>query len=983
MTLTSQVECDGGEVACMLGMPGGNEVGIVENTENEISETLESSKANACNFLNCTAVHCNLEAFKSIQPPLECDLSSVSLTHISPQAPLLNGSTDVAFSKVLAAAQSDPVVGETCKVDTSILYSADLEDGDLFVHDATEELKALLDVSQLCKLMASSPQVAKGQEIDHFSRTVKADGIPFTESTFPLDITYSESCLSNTKTSEHSAQDTWSSLTARGDLSKSFTSNLLHLHEDGSLGYSLNKVDTAEDRCPQTESDRQHLLQLKENDLQTKTPHTENRSTSSCKDQENRGETDLIVKKEEYICNFILPSGDESQSLIFSEEEKKERLSIHMPAEADTLTMPKISRSMSPVISSSAVTWVTPIMLLEKSTNTSVACEAVRCGILSPVSQRSSSTSITPVTRSCAVTWVTPIALLERSMNTSGDFSRIMGKGETCVKDSAAETDSLLWNFSRENLNSMSKNELENHLEHTLIIIEALSRQLQDWQRNGGLVTHLGPSEQRETFTQTDETHATQEKYHYNLYVKAVEKINSLQNSKQDEERLKKELQTAFESLKSLYDTSLSTFESAEKIYRMTQEAKKAMSQDVCRIREFLSKHTKLLQKISVKMQGCLQLREEMKSQLEEAIQTKEAVCAELENLITQNEQIILERKRLAAELASLMTESSQVRARNEHYVVELSSREARIKILEQAQTEERERLKQLLSDTQRQKHELQDQIYQLETCNEQIDDLQTQLSDYAKNRELLEEENYVCREQLIEIEKQLKSSLSLIWESNLQREEQKDTIQQLQKIKETLQEELDTTKAEARDMLLKMGKEISDSFGQITRMKEKLLDLSGSLKAALHEEDLAADNSVTRTPARFAIHTPTSSFVGSVLKAAQREAESDNEEEKSDGPMSEKSAFTKVQPTTPKVPDFEVSLPDILFELRGIIANLSITASQLLQNKTQEIHKLKKELSDLQDKQWKLNSQYTTEISNLKEEFINLKWKRKIGARS
>ncbi|XP_030077998.1 uncharacterized protein LOC115482391 [Microcaecilia unicolor] len=435
MTLTSQVECDGGEVACMPGMHGGNEVGIAENTENEISETLESSKANACTFLNCTAVHCNLEAFKSIQPPLECDLSSVSLTHISPQAPLLNGSTDVAFSKVLAAAQSDPVVDETCKVDTSILYSADLEDGDLFVHDATEELKALLDVSQLCKLMASSPQVAKGQEIDHLSRTVKADGIPFTESTFPLDITYSESCLSNTKTSEHSAQDTWSSLTARGDLSKSFTSNLLHLHEDGSLGYSLNKVDTAEDRCPQTESDRQHLLQLKENDLQTKTPHTENRSTSSCKDQENRGETDLIVKKEEYICNFILPS----------EEEKKERLSIHMPAEADTWTMPKISRSMSPVISSSAVTWVTPIMLLEKSTNTSVACEAVRCGILSPVSQRSSSTSITPVTRSCAVTWVTPIALLERSMNTSGDFSRIMGKGETCVKDSAAETDSLLW----------------------------------------------------------------------------------------------------------------------------------------------------------------------------------------------------------------------------------------------------------------------------------------------------------------------------------------------------------------------------------------------------------------------------------------------------------------------------------------------------------------------------------------------------------
>nr|XP_033778830.1 sperm-associated antigen 5 isoform X2 [Geotrypetes seraphini] len=1084
MTLTSQVECGDVEVACMLGMPGGNGVGIAQSTENETSETIESSKANACTFLYCAALHCNLEASESMQPPLECELSSISLTHISPQTPHLNGSTDAAFSKVLAAAQSDHAVDEISMGDTSILHSAELEGGNLLVHEETEELKAFLDLSELCTLLASSPEVTKGQEIDNFSRTVQADSISFMESASPL---------SNSKASEDLSemQDSQSSLTAKGDLQKLFISNLLH--EDGNLGHSLNKVNAAEGKCPQTESDRQHLLRLEENVLQTMTPHTENRSTSSCKNQENKGEADLIVKKEEYIYNFILPSGDKSQSLIFSEEEQKERLSIHVPAEAGTWTMPAscCSRSMSPVLRSSAVTWMTPLMLLEKSMNTSVACEAVRCDILSPVSQKDISTSVTPVTSSCAVTWVTPLALLERSMNTSGDFSSILGKGEASVKDSTAETDSLLWNFSRENLNSLSKNELENHLEHMLIIIEVLSRQLQDWQSNPGLVSHLRPSEQRETFTQTNVTHATQEeKYHYNLYVKAMEKINSLQNSNEDEERLKKELQKAFESLKSLYGTSLGTFEFAEKIYQLTQEEKKAVSHDVCRIREFLSKQTVLQHKMNEKMQDCLQQQKEMKSQLEEAIQAKangyledlkihsssvinqlrldlesekdlfdalkeackeqliyhmeckefshnckslcsnmeenqdklqlqcmemkklltqhrlvmekmseqtqaameksatmqrekEKMYAELEKCNTQNEQITLERARLAAEVASLMknlAESNQVRARNEKHV-----RDELIKSLEQEQAEEKERLKQMLSEAQQQKHELQKQICKLEEqqssfqgelkmCKEQIDELQIQLDASAKNGELVEEENYVCREQLIEIEKQLKSSLSLLWESKLQCEEQKDTIQLLRRDKETLEEELDTTKAEARDMLLKMGKEISDSFGQITRMKEKLLDLSGSLKAALLEEDLADDNSVTRTPARFAIHTPTSSFVGSVLKAAQSEAESDNEEEKSDGLVSEKSAFTKVQPTTPKVPDFEVSMPDILSELRGIIANLSITASQLNQNKTQEIHKLKKELSDLQDKQWKLNFQYTDEIGNLKKDFISLK---------
>ncbi|XP_029469382.1 sperm-associated antigen 5 [Rhinatrema bivittatum] len=404
-------------------------------------------------------------------------------------------------------------------------------------------------------------------------------------------------------------------------------------------------------------------------------------------------------------------------------------------------------------------------------------------------------------------------------------------------------------------------------------------------------------------------------------------------------------------------------------------------------MKNLVTLHRLMMDKMSSRMQAAVEERTIVQLEMEHAVLEREKVCTELYDFKTQNEQITLERTRLAAELASLMeslAESNQMRARNEQLDVKISIQDECIQLLEQALAEEKERSKQFLSENQKQKQEIQERICQLEEqrsffrgelrkCKEQIDDLQTQLAASTKSKELTEEENYVCREQLIEMERELKSSLSLIRESKLQCEEQKDTIQRLQKDQETLQEELDTTKADAREMLLKMGKEISDSFLQVTQMKEKLLDVTGSLKEALREEDLAAANSVAHTPARFPSQTLTSSFVGSVLKAAQKEAESDNEEE-SDKLMSERSAFTKVRPTVPKAPEFDKSLPDILSEHGDIIANLSISASHLCQNKIQEVHKLRKELCDLQDKQWNLSSQYATSIRDLQEQIDNLK---------
>lgn len=59
----------------------------------------------------------------------------------------------------------------------------------------------------------------------------------------------------------------------------------------------------------------------------------------------------------------------------------------------------------------------------------------------------------------------------------------------------------------REQLKSLPRAELEGRLESTLIIIEALSLQLRDWQESQRPLPGVGPAEQRDALTQTDVTH--------------------------------------------------------------------------------------------------------------------------------------------------------------------------------------------------------------------------------------------------------------------------------------------------------------------------------------------------------------------------------------------------------------------------------------------------------------------------------------------
>lgn len=76
-----------------------------------------------------------------------------------------------------------------------------------------------------------------------------------------------------------------------------------------------------------------------------------------------------------------------------------------------------------------------------------------------------------------------------------------------CAPHSPSQVSSPPTSCSREHLSALSRLELEGRLESTLIIIEALSCQLRDWQQSQWPVPRLGPADQRDVLTQTDIIH--------------------------------------------------------------------------------------------------------------------------------------------------------------------------------------------------------------------------------------------------------------------------------------------------------------------------------------------------------------------------------------------------------------------------------------------------------------------------------------------
>ncbi|KAM8977055.1 sperm-associated antigen 5 [Pelodytes ibericus] len=716
-------------------------------------------------------------------------------------------------------------------------------------------------------------------------------------------------------------------------------------------------------------------------------------------------------------------------------------------------------------------------------------------------------TCITPTSTASDATWTTPIMLLNKSINTSWN---VIGKGDLMAKDNASETDSLLWNFSRESLHDVSREELMSRLEGTVIVIEVLSRQLQDWQQN---ICSSKPSEQRDASIQTCVTYTTtEEPYYHDLYIKTFEKLRSMQRTHEEERQMKQILGETMQTLESHKNQSMSMVEFAETLHEISQKDKKDLNQMLSQSRTLIRDHMTLLSKMKEKMQLNVLQGKEMKTRMENALYAKEAMdqclkdleihsstviaqlqrdlesekqlgeavrqsyeqqlsyneelvdfahlaqsvgfqmksdraqlqlqctdaretlsqhwkifeimkertqtalleqdsikserdqayleneelCSQINCLNAQNDKLMSENNHLSSELTSLMehlcnleSETERLKQDRGDLMEDLSAKTSSLKLLEKELNEatargvEIQTLNKELSNkvVPRLELDLSQAVQQNTTLLMQLQDMKRQAASqivmYNESVEFLEQENGVCREQTLETETQLKANLFALRERNLQCETQRDQINGLKKVLNETQEELNSTRREAQDMLLQMCKDLSESSLEVSTIKENLQTLTARMQDGLQGK--LPDTSCTpQTPAR-SLLIASNSLVGCVLQAQLEGHTTDSKKSNTTSICSETSAFTIVQPVTSQTADDpEEHLPDLLRELNEYVLDFAASSSKVIETKEKIIKDLNREIFSLEEQLQSTQSQHKSDIQDITENIETLKRKNK-----
>ncbi|NXR88659.1 SPAG5 protein, partial [Hypocryptadius cinnamomeus] len=272
--------------------------------------------------------------------------------------------------------------------------------------------------------------------------------------------------------------------------------------------------------------------------------------------------------------------------------------------------------SMTPVPTVVAGTSMTPVPTVVTGTSMTPVPTVVTGTSMTPVPTVVTGTSMTPVLSVATGTFMTPRDVWERSTNTS--------RGSLpCAKDSAVETDSLLWHSPREQLKTLPRAELEGRLESTLIIIEALALQLRDWQESQRPWPGVGPAKQRDVFTQTDTTHpeGVREEIYWQLCLELQRKIEAVQWQWGVEWDLQLELGAWWLSLamsSTWSSQSLQFRDLAGAAFRSLQDEQGALAREQEQERNLVSQCQAVLESAPSEVQSCLEERDAIRQQVDE-----------------------------------------------------------------------------------------------------------------------------------------------------------------------------------------------------------------------------------------------------------------------------------------------------------------------------------------------------------------------------
>ncbi|XP_074554884.1 sperm-associated antigen 5 [Halichoeres trimaculatus] len=523
------------------------------------------------------------------------------------------------------------------------------------------------------------------------------------------------------------------------------------------------------------------------------------------------------------------------------------------------------------------------------------------------------------------------------------------------------------------------------------------------------------------------------------LRTHCASEISELEKTVGSHQELLAALNQTFPQQVALNKAYTEILESAADVLSTTKEEQSSLMEELCTVRGFLQQAAPLLLKLNEKAVAALRERDEYISERDQAVEEREQITEEWNqanlNLQTAREEIgdlNLQVTILTSEMGVLrqkLAERDEERGQLERKVTELSatisSTLASYTFLEQALAAESTKLQQSWKDIQlskdrakelevslaeSEKHvcelsqdlaQSKEQLSQLQALSQsqnmqiqQLQDVCTQLTGVREENEFLQMENELAREQMTESERGLRANLQALRERNIQCEDLKGELSQLQLEKINLQKDLENTRSQAKASQLELGERLAQATTEIILLHHTLRGVTTELHAALNEQKpkLMKDNQLVPNLER---RHPSSSFVDSIMVALTAEKEEGGDEtapgsDTSEVPepqcetlSSETSAFTRIAPVTPKK-----SISAVEFEPQAdgqsseaeLFAALSCTVTELVNNlkllrerKDAQLEELHNTLRVLQGEQQAADSRHVAEVFELKHQLNHL----------
>ncbi|XP_008303672.1 sperm-associated antigen 5 [Stegastes partitus] len=518
--------------------------------------------------------------------------------------------------------------------------------------------------------------------------------------------------------------------------------------------------------------------------------------------------------------------------------------------------------------------------------------------------------------------------------------------------------------------------------------------------------------------------------------------ISALEKSVGCQQELLAALNQTYPEQVALNKTYSETLASASDLLSQTMDEQSSLMKELFTVRSLIQKTAPMLLKLNEKAAAALRERDEHISARDQAIEEREQIEEELNevhvNLQTAREQIgdlNLQVTILTSEMGVLrqkLTEKEEETGQLERKVTELSatvsSSLASYTFLEQALAAESTKLQQSWKDIQQtneRANELaasldqseervcelsqalaqsEEQLSQLQILSQsqslqiqQLQDVCTQLNGVREMNEFLQVENELAREQVAESERLLRANMQGLRERNIECEDLKGELCQLQLENRNLQEKLETTRTKASETELELGEKMAQAVTEITLLHHTLRGLTNELHAALSDQKPEPQKDKESQP----VHNmerchSSSSFVNSIMVALTAEKEEDVKTDTSAGSdpsdipapqcetlFSTTSAFTRIAAITPKKnlnaiesePEAEQqnSVAELLADLGSTVTELVSTLKLVQQRKDAQLEELHTTICGLQVEQQAANIRHEAEVFDLKHQLGRL----------